>query len=60
MIASRQWVCPAGCESRSTYSIRRSKGLTPRLQTKAKEHLHEIMYAPDRAGALEEIAEFEQ
>lgn len=34
--------------------------LPKRLQAKAKEQLHEIMYAPDRASALEEIAVFEQ
>jgi transposase-like protein len=34
--------------------------LPKRLQTKAKEQLHEVMYAPDRASALEEIAVFEQ
>jgi putative transposase len=34
--------------------------LPRRLQTKAKEQLHEVMYAPDRASALEEIAVFEQ
>jgi putative transposase len=32
--------------------------LPKRLQSKAKEQLHEIMYAPDRASALEEIAVF--
>ena len=32
--------------------------LPKRLQTKAKEQLHEIMYASDRASALEEIAVF--
>jgi putative transposase len=32
--------------------------LPKRLQAKAKEQLHEIMYAPDRASALEEIAVF--
>jgi putative transposase len=34
--------------------------LPKRWQTKAKEQLHEVMYAPDRASALEEIAVFEQ
>jgi len=34
--------------------------LPKRLQSKAKEQLHEVMYAPDRASALEEIAVFEQ
>jgi putative transposase len=34
--------------------------LPKRLQAKAKEQLHEIMYAPHRASALEEIAVFEQ
>jgi putative transposase len=34
--------------------------LPKRLQAKSKEQLHEIMYAPDRASALEEIAVFEQ
>ena len=33
--------------------------LPKRLQAKAKEQLHEIMYAPDRASALEEVAIFE-
>jgi putative transposase len=34
--------------------------LPKRLQSKAKDQLHEVMYAPDRASALEEIAVFEQ
>ncbi len=34
--------------------------LPKRLQAKAKEQLHEIMYAPDRESALEEIAVFEE
>ncbi len=34
--------------------------LPKRLQARAKEQLHEIMYAPDREGALEEIAVFEE
>jgi len=34
--------------------------LPKRLQAKAKEQLHEIMYAPDRESALEEIAVFEK
>jgi len=34
--------------------------LPKRLQSKAKEQLHEIMYAPDRASALEETAVFEK
>jgi len=34
--------------------------LPKRLQAKAKEQLHEIMYAPDRESALEEIAIFEK
>jgi len=34
--------------------------LPKRLQAKAKEQLHEIMYAPDRGSALEEIAVFEK
>lgn len=34
--------------------------LPKRLQAKAKEQLHEIMYAPDRASALEEITVFEK
>jgi len=34
--------------------------LPKRLQAKAKEQLHEIMYAPDREGALEEITVFEK
>ena len=32
--------------------------LPKRLQARAKEMLHEIMYAPDRKSALEEIARF--
>jgi transposase-like protein len=32
--------------------------LPKRLQSRAKEMLHEIMYAPDRQSALEEIAHF--
>jgi putative transposase len=34
--------------------------LPKRLQAKAKEQLHEIMYAPDRQSALEEIVVFEK
>ena len=34
--------------------------LPKRLQTRAKEQLHEIMYAPNRKSALEEIAVFEK
>jgi len=34
--------------------------LPKRLQAKTKEQLHEIMYAPDRESALEEIAVFEK
>jgi putative transposase len=34
--------------------------LPKRLQAKAKEQLHEIMYAPDRQSALEEITVFEK
>lgn len=34
--------------------------LPKRLQTRAKEQLHEIMYAPDRKSALEEIAVFKK
>ena len=34
--------------------------LPKRLQARAKEQLHEIMYAPDRESALEEIAVFEE
>jgi putative transposase len=34
--------------------------LPKRLQARAKEMLHEIMYAPDRASALEEIALFSE
>jgi len=34
--------------------------LPKRLQARAKEQLHEIMYAPDRGSALEEIAVFEK
>ena len=34
--------------------------LPKRLQARAKEQLHEIMYAPDRQSALEEIAVFEE
>jgi len=34
--------------------------LPKRLQSKAKEQLHEIMYAPDRQSALEEIVVFEK
>jgi len=34
--------------------------LPKRLQTKAKEQLHEIMYAPDRESALEESAVFDK
>jgi putative transposase len=34
--------------------------LPKRLQARAKEQLHEIMYAADRATALEEIAVFQQ
>jgi transposase-like protein len=34
--------------------------LPKRLQPRAKEQLHEIMYAPDRESALEEIAVFEE
>jgi transposase-like protein len=34
--------------------------LPKRLQARAKEQLHEIMYAPDRESALEEIAIFKQ
>ena len=34
--------------------------LPKRLQARAKEQLHEIMYAPDRKSALEEIAVFEK
>ena len=34
--------------------------LPKRLQAKVKEQLHEIMYAPDRESALEEIAVFEK
>ena len=33
--------------------------LPQRLQAKAKDQLHEIMYAPDRASAVAEIAVFE-
>ena len=33
--------------------------LPKRLQAKAKDQLHEIMYAPDRASAVAEIAVFE-
>ncbi len=34
--------------------------LPKRLQARAKEQLHEIMYAPDRKSALEEIAVFKK
>jgi transposase-like protein len=34
--------------------------LPKRLQARAKEQLHEIMYAPDRESALEEIVVFEE
>ena len=34
--------------------------LPKRLQARAKEQLHEIMYAPDRQSALEEIVVFEE
>jgi transposase-like protein len=34
--------------------------LPKRLQARAKEQLHEIMYAPDRQSALEETAVFEK
>jgi putative transposase len=34
--------------------------LPKRLQARAKEQLHEIMYAPDQESALEEIAVFEE
>ena len=34
--------------------------LPKRLQAKAKEQLHEIMYAPERESALEEIAVFKE
>jgi len=34
--------------------------LPKRLQPKAKDQLHQIMYAPDRESALEEIAVFEE
>ena len=34
--------------------------LPKRLQARAKEQLHEIMYAPDRESALEETAVFEE
>jgi len=34
--------------------------LPKRLQARAKEQLHEIMYAPDRESALEESAVFEE
>ena len=34
--------------------------LPKRLQARAKEQLHEIMYAPDRESALEEITVFEK
>ena len=34
--------------------------LPKRLQARAKEQLHEIMYAPDRESALEEIGVFEE
>jgi transposase-like protein len=34
--------------------------LPKRLQAKAKEQLHDIMYAPDRESALEEITVFEK
>jgi putative transposase len=34
--------------------------LPKRLQARAKEQLHEIMYAPDRESALEEIAVFKK
>jgi len=34
--------------------------LPKRLQAKAKELLHEIMYAPDREGALQDIALFSE
>ena len=34
--------------------------LPKRLQARAKEQLHEIMYAPDRESALEEIVVFEK
>jgi putative transposase len=34
--------------------------LPKRLQARAKELLHEIMYAPDRESALEEIARFSE
>jgi transposase-like protein len=34
--------------------------LPKRLQSKAKEQLHEIMYAPDRQSALEEMVVFEK
>ena len=34
--------------------------LPKRLQAKAKEQLHEVMYAPDRKSALEESAVFEE